>query len=132
MPATGRHLPGFLKLFLYRHVYVCVCVPSRLLITSGVIWSPNDWLNKFYSCYMAKGVVLVNGHGINTLQVIKSSCTRVTRQTTSVIRVGVAYVNVCISRRLKEELARAIDKQLWLIIYTMLFKTIIPLRICCF
>ena len=46
---------------------------------------------------------------------------------TSVIRVGVAYVNVCVSRRLKEELklSWAIDKQLSLIIITMSFKTVI-------
>ena len=31
---------------------------------------------------------------------------------TSVIKVGVAYVNVCVSKHLKEELACAIDKQL--------------------
>ena len=40
----------------------------------------------------------------------------------------VAYVNVCVSKLLKEELAWAIDEQLWLIINTMLFKTVIPLR----
>ena len=46
---------------------------------------------------------------------------------TSVIRVGVAYVNVRVSRRLKEELklSWAIDKRLWLIIITMSFKTVI-------
>ena len=27
--------------------------PLRLLITNGVIWNPYDWLNKFYSFYMA-------------------------------------------------------------------------------
>ena len=48
---------------------------------------------------------------------------------TSVIRVGVVYVNICISRCLKEELAWAIDKWLQLIINTMLFKTVISLRI---
>ena len=35
-------------------VCVCVCPPPRLLITSGVIWTPYDWLNKFYSCYMGQ------------------------------------------------------------------------------
>ena len=45
-----------------------------------------------------------------------------------VIRVGVAYVNVHVLRRLKEELAWAID-WLRLIINTVLFKTVIPLRI---
>ena len=37
-------------------------------------------------------------------------------------------VCVCISRYLKEELAWAIDKQLWIISNIMLFKTVIPLR----
>ena len=60
---------------------------------------------------------------------VKSSCTRETIWSASVIRVGVAYMNICVSRRLKEELGWAIDKRLWLIINTMLFKTIIPLRI---
>ena len=60
--------------------------------------------------------------------VVKSSCSRVTRWSTSVIRVDVVYVNIHVSRCLKEELAWAIDKQLW-IINTMLFKIVIPLRI---
>ena len=38
-------------------------------------------------------------------------------------------MNVRVSRRLKEELAWAIDKWLRLIINKMLFKTVIPLRI---
>ena len=36
-----------------------------------------------------------------------------------------AYVNVCVSRRLKEELAWAIDKRLWVVSNEMLFKTVI-------
>ena len=32
-----------------------------------------------------------------------------------------AYVNVCVSTLLKEELSWGIDKQLWLIINTMLY-----------
>ena len=44
-------------------------------------------------------------------------------------KVGMAYVNLRVSRRLKEELGWAIDKQLRLIIDKMLFKTVIPLRI---
>ena len=39
-----------------------------------------------------------------------------------------AYVNVCVSRHLKEELAWAIDKRLWDVSNKMLFKTVIPLR----
>ena len=45
---------------------VCVC-PLGYLITSGVMWhdmDPYDWLNKFYSCYMATVVVIVNGRGL--------------------------------------------------------------------
>ena len=45
-------------------VCLCVCPPPRLLITSGVIWTPYDWLNKFYSCYMATVVIIVNGRGL--------------------------------------------------------------------
>ena len=45
-------------------VCVCVCLPPRLLITSGVIWTLYNWLNKFYSCYMAIVVVIVNGRGL--------------------------------------------------------------------
>ena len=43
--------------------------------------------------------------------------------------VGVAYVNVRVSRRLKEELIWATDKWLRLIINKMLVKIVIPLRI---
>ena len=49
------------------HVCVCVCPPPRLLITSSMMWcdmDPCDWLNKFYSCYMATVVIIVNGHGL--------------------------------------------------------------------
>ena len=58
---------------------------------------------------------------------VKSSCTQ-TIQSASVV-MGVAYVNVRVSRRSKEELGWAIDKRLRVIINTMLFKTVIPLRI---
>ena len=47
-------------------VHLCVCVSPllRLLITSGVIWTPYEWLNKFYSCYLAIVVIIVNGRGL--------------------------------------------------------------------
>ena len=35
-------------------------------------------------------------------------------------------MNVCVSKSLKEELAWAIGKQLWVISNKMLFKTVIP------
>ena len=44
------------------------------------------------------------------------------------MKVGVAYINVCISRRLKEELAWYIDKRYQVISSKMLFKAVIPLR----
>ena len=37
-------------------------------------------------------------------------------------------MNVCASRRLKEDLAWVIDKQLWVIGNKMLFETVVPLR----
>ena len=43
---------------------VCVCPSSRLLLTSGVIWTPYDWLNKLYSFYTAVVVGIVSGCGI--------------------------------------------------------------------
>ena len=46
-------------------VCVCVCPHPRLLMTSGVIRNSCDWLNKFYSCYVATVVVIVNGHGLS-------------------------------------------------------------------
>ena len=51
-----------------------------------------------------------------TATVVKSSCTRVTRQSASVIKMGVAYVNVCVSRRLKEEVAWAMINVLGLLV----------------
>ena len=44
---------------------VCLCPPPRLLITSGVIWTLYDWLNKFYRCYMAIIVGIVDGCGLD-------------------------------------------------------------------
>ena len=58
MPAAGWCVSGFLKLFFSRK---SVCVPvCLLLIASGVIWNPYDWLNRFYSCYMANVISIVS------------------------------------------------------------------------
>ena len=54
-------------------VCVCVCLPPRLLISSGVIWIPYDWFNKFYSCYMATVVVVVNGWALTLVLVIDTN-----------------------------------------------------------
>ena len=42
--------------------------------------------------------------------------------------MGVACVDIHISKHLKEELAWATDKWLWVISNIMLFKIVIPLR----
>ena len=95
-----------------------VCPPPRLLITSGVMWTPYDWLNIFYSFLYID--VTVNGRSLGI-------GTRVTRRRASVIRMDVAYLNVRVSRRLKKSrVGLSIDKWLQLIINTML---VIPLRI---
>ena len=72
-PPAGSRAPDFLKLLLCGWPYVCVCVcacvraclPPRLLITSGVIWTPYDYLNKFYSFYMAAIVDIVDARSRN-------------------------------------------------------------------
>ena len=61
----------FLKIVCV-HAYMCTCIcvyvspPPRLLITSGVIWTPYDWLNKFYSIYMVAVVGIVSRCGLST------------------------------------------------------------------
>ena len=61
-------------------------------------------------------------------KVVKNSCTLVTRWSTSVIKVSVVYIHICVLRHLKEELGWAVDIQLWVFSNKMLFKTVIPLR----
>ena len=46
-----------------------------------------------------------------------------------IIKVGVAYVNIHVSRHLKQELAWAIDKWFRVISNTLFLKTVIPLRL---
>ena len=53
------------------HVCVCVCVCVRLLITSGVICTPYDWLNKFNSFYMAAAVVIVSNLKLGLIALIR-------------------------------------------------------------
>ena len=49
---------------VYVCVCVCVCLLPRLLITSDVMWTSYNWLNKFHSCYMGTVVSIINGCGI--------------------------------------------------------------------
>ena len=46
---------------------VCVCVPTSEAINNQ--WRDMDlidWLNKFYNCYMATVVFIINGRGLGT------------------------------------------------------------------
>ena len=54
-------------------VCVCVCLPPRILITSDVIWTPYDWLNKFCSYYIATVVVASPTLG-GSLSSLHTSC----------------------------------------------------------
>ena len=56
-------------------VCVYVCPLPRLLITSGIMWhdmNPYNWLNKFYSCYMATIVFIMNGEALALIFVIET------------------------------------------------------------
>ena len=60
-PVAGAHLVSKNNFC----VDVCVCVSAlRLLVTSGMVYIPYDWLNKFYSCCMATVVGVNNGRGL--------------------------------------------------------------------
>ena len=55
----------FLKIISVQ-TFVCVCLPLRLLITSGVMWrdmDPMRLVKQFYSGHMVAEVVIVNGRG---------------------------------------------------------------------
>ena len=52
---------------------MCMCSPTKHITTSrmcGMIWTPYDWLNKFYSFYMATIVVIGGGYSLR----IKACC----------------------------------------------------------
>ena len=49
---------------VYVCVCMCVCVPLKLFTTSGIIWILYDWLNTFYSFYMAAIVVIISRCGL--------------------------------------------------------------------
>ena len=73
---TAMHI-WFLKIdpvqIVGMRVYVCVCAHTRTCMcvstpeTVNNQWhdmDPYDWLNKFYSCYMATVTVIINGCGL--------------------------------------------------------------------
>ena len=59
MLATGKYLPGFLKLFRCVCLYVCVHTEAINNFWRDVVWY--DWLTKDYRFYMAALVIIGNG-----------------------------------------------------------------------
>ena len=47
----------------------CKSTPEAI-ITSGMMWCDIDWLTKFYSCYMATAVGIVDGRGLRIVKTI--------------------------------------------------------------
>ena len=70
LKAQGVHIYVYMWLSVCVYVRACMCVcvwpPFRLIIISGMIWTPCDWLNKFYSFYVAAIVGIVSTHGLST------------------------------------------------------------------
>ena len=69
----GVHRPAcawFLKIDPVWIVGMCVCPRLRLFITSGLIWTSYDWLNKFYICYMATLAIIVSGLALALIHVM--------------------------------------------------------------
>ena len=120
---------------------MCVSLLSRLLITSGVIWIPYDWLNKFHNFYMAAIVGIISRRGLRIkachqnqpynsklalykplLNSCLNSCISVRGHSTLVIKLVVSCVSVvCISMCLKRA-GLATYKQFRVISNKTLFK----------
>ena len=54
---------------------VCVCVWGYYVLTSGVIWTLYDRLNKLIRFYTAAGVGIIGGRK-QALQILYNSCSR--------------------------------------------------------
>ena len=62
-PSTQASAQLKLLWFVCQYMYVCICVSaSRTLITSGLIQTVCDWLNKFYGF---QAVNKMDGCGLN-------------------------------------------------------------------
>ena len=58
--------PVIRNIFCPQRVCICLCLcvsAPRLVMTSSVIRTPYDWLNKFYSFYVTAIVVIVSNCG---------------------------------------------------------------------
>ena len=74
----------FLKIISVRmsvcvFVYVWLCPLPRLLIISGVIWTPHEWLNKYYSFIWQLKSLLVMGVVLELKPVVVTDPTRVSQ-----------------------------------------------------
>ena len=66
--AYASRRPAHAWFFKIDSVQMSVCVlylPLTLLITSGVIWIPYDWLHKSYGFYVAAVVIIITKHGLS-------------------------------------------------------------------
>ena len=43
---------------------VCASAPKASKITSGMIWTPYNWLSKFYSFYMVAIIGIISRRGL--------------------------------------------------------------------
>ena len=130
-------------------VCVSVCSPPRLVITGGMIWTPYDWLKKYYNFCVAAIVGIVSRHGL------RIEAHRRNQPNKSKLVLYKPLLRLCrhlkqpyISNKtkrfshkggcgvhgrtrievLKEELTWATYKQFQVISNIMLFKTVIPLK----
>ena len=61
-----------------------VCVSAlRLLITSSVIWTPYDWLNKFYSFYVVAVSLSMIGVTLKLKHIIETKIVRLSYRFTN-------------------------------------------------
>ena len=121
MQVSPKCVPGFFCLGNYYacvFIFMCVCLPLRLLITSGMIWTLYDWLAKFCSFYTAAVVDIISRCGLNidthcTNQpnnsklvlyktVFQNICKCITIHNTSVVKVCVVCMGIIVSMCLKK------------------------------
>ena len=89
------------------YVYACVCAyvggcitDQRKFITSGMVWIPFDWLNKFYSYHLPPPIIsIVNRYGLKMKCIVE---TNLIRQNTLVRMVSVVHMGVHILRSVKK------------------------------
>ena len=122
---------------------LCLSAP-RLLITSGMIYTPYDWLNKFYSFYKPDVVSIISVRGFT----IEARHRKQTNKTKLVLYNCYFHCNrhlkqlyICQSQdgalqllrwvsymHIKAFKSRGGDKSFWFSSNELLLKMVIPLR----